>query len=85
LVKWVVLSNVTEAKLLAANDFALVEILFAQQDATERRFAGAVAADEADLLVVGQRAARPVEQLLVPVALVGVEKLKDDGHGVNDE
>ena len=53
------LPQVAEPQLLAADDFAGVEFLVAQQDAAERALAGAVAADEADLLVVGQRAARP--------------------------
>ena len=64
----------------AADDFARVELLFAQQHAAERRFAGPVAADEADLLIVGQRAARPVEQRLLAVAFVGVDELENDGH-----
>ena len=55
----IVLPQVAEPQLAAADDLAGVEFLVAQQDAAERRLAGPVAADEADLLVVGQRAARP--------------------------
>ena len=77
----IVLPQVAEPELAAADDFAGVELFVAQQDAAEGRFAGAVAADEADLLIVGQRAARAVEQVLVAVAFVGVLSWRTTGTG----
>ena len=77
--KRVVLPQVAEAQLLAADDVAGVEFLVAEQNAAERALAGAVAADEADFLIVGQCAVGAVEQLLVAVAFVGVLR-ENDGH-----
>jgi hypothetical protein len=71
-VKGIVLTQVPKLQFSAANDFAGVEFLFPQQDPTERTLSRTVSPYEADLLVVRQSAACPVEQLLVPVAFVGV-------------
>ena len=71
----IVLPQIADAQLAAADDFAGVEFFVAQEDAAERRLARPVAADEADFLVIGQRAARPIEQVLVAVALMGIDKL----------
>ena len=46
----------------------------------QRAFAGAVAADEPDLDVVGQRGLGAVEQHLVAVALAGVLDLQQHSH-----
>ena len=62
------------------DDFAPFELLFAQQDAEQRALAGAVAADEADLHVFGQRHFGIVEQDLAAEALVGVLQLHQHGH-----
>ena len=78
--KRIVLPQIAEPQLAAADDFAGVEFFVAQQDAAERRFAGAVAADQADLLIVGQATARPIEQRLVAVALVGIANGNQRGH-----
>ena len=76
----IVLPQVADAQLAAADDFAGVEFFVAQQDAAERRFAGPVAADQADFLVIGQGAAGTVEQVLIAVALMGIDKLENDWH-----
>ena len=77
------LPQVANAELAAADDFAGVELFVTEQYAAERRFAGAVATDQADLLIVGQGAAGAVEQILVTVALMGIDQLEDDGHRWN--
>jgi hypothetical protein len=74
------LTQIAEAELAAADHFAGVEFFLAQEDAAEGRLAGAVAADEAHLLVVGERAAGAVEEVLVAIAFVGVVELEDYGH-----
>ena len=66
----IVLAQIAQPQLGMADDLALVELFFAQQDAQQRALAGAVAADEADLDVVGDRGFGTVEQHLVAIALV---------------
>ena len=63
-----------------ADDLAAVEFLFAEQDAQQRALAGPVAADEADLHVVGDRRLRAVQQHLVAVTLVGILDLQQHSH-----
>ena len=50
--KRVVLPQIAEPQLGMADDFATFQFFFTQEDAQERAFAGAVAADESDLYVV---------------------------------
>ena len=54
----IVLPQVAQPQLRMANDLAAVQLLVAQQHAAERRLAGAVAADEADLVRVGRASPR---------------------------
>ena len=55
----IVLLQIAQPQIPAAGDFAGVEFFFAQQDAAKRRFAGPVAADQADFLIVGQAQLAP--------------------------
>jgi hypothetical protein len=70
-----VLANVAESQLPAAHDFARVQLFLIQEHSTEGRLARAVAADESHFLIIGQRAAGPVEQRLLAVAFVGIDEL----------
>ena len=63
-----------------ADDLAGVEFLLAEDDPQQRALAGAVAADEPDLAVVGDRGRGPVEQHLVAVPLAGVLDVEQNGH-----
>jgi hypothetical protein len=72
----IVLPQVAEPQLGMADHFAAVEFFFAQQHTEQRRLARAVAADEADLHVVGDRRLGAVEQDLIAVALVSVLDLQ---------
>ncbi len=76
----IVLPQIAQPQTFGLDHFARVEFLFAQQDPAERRLAGAVAANQANLLVIGQGAGGPVQQQLVAVAFVGVLQSEDDGH-----
>ena len=55
----VVLPQVAQAELFAADHLPRVEFLVAQKDAAERALARPVSADQADLLVVRECAAGP--------------------------
>ena len=75
------LPQIAQPQLGMADDLAAVELFLAQQDAQQRALAGAVAADEADLHVVGERGrSAAVEQHLVAVAFVSILDLQQHGH-----
>ncbi len=60
--KGIVLAQVAQPQLGVADDLAFVEIFLAQQNAQQGGLAGAVAADETDFHVVGDRGFGAVEQ-----------------------
>jgi hypothetical protein len=70
--KRIVLTQVAELELGVADDLAPVELFLAQQDAQERALARAVAADEANLHIVGERSLGAVQQHLVAIALLRI-------------
>ncbi len=78
--KGIVLPQVAQPQFGVEECLATVEFLFAQEHAQQRRFTGSVAADEADLDVVGQRRLGPVEQHLIAVALVSILDLNQHRH-----
>ena len=59
---------------------AAVEFLLAQQDSQQRRFPGAVSADEAHLDAIRDRRLGVVKQNLIAIAFVGSTNLNEKGH-----
>ena len=78
--KRVVLPQVAQPQPGEANDVAGVEFLFAEDDPQEGALAGAVAADEADLAVIGDRGGGVLEEDLVAIPLRGVLNVEENGH-----
>ena len=78
--KRVVLAEIPEAQPGEADDVAGVELLFAEDDPQEGALAGAVAADEADLAVIGDRGGGVLEEDLVAIPLRGVLNVEENGH-----
>ncbi len=78
--KRIVLPQVAQPQFRVADHFAAVEFLFAQEHAEQRRLARSVAAHETHLDVVNQRRLGPVQQHLVPVALVSILDLNQHRH-----
>jgi hypothetical protein len=77
----IVLAQIAHPQLGMEDHFAGVEFLFAEQNAAEGGLAGAVAADEADLVVVGEDGFGALQQDLVAVTFVSVFDLNENGHG----
>jgi len=73
--KRIVLSQIAQPQLAAPYHFAGVEFFVAQKYPAKRTFARTVATDEPNLLIVGQRAASPVEQFLIAVAFESILQL----------
>jgi hypothetical protein len=71
--KRIVLPQVTKAQSAATDHFSRVERFVPQQHLADGALARSVAADQSNLLVVRQRAARSQQKLLLAIALVGVE------------
>ena len=78
--KRIVLTEIPEAEPGEADDVAGVEFLFAEDDPQEGALAGAVAADEPDLAVVGDRGGGVLEENLMAIPLRGVLDVEENGH-----
>jgi hypothetical protein len=76
----VVLPQVAQPQLRMANHFAFVQLFVAQQNAAQGRLARAVAADKSHFVGVGDRHLGAVEQGLMPIALMSVDKLQEHCH-----
>ena len=77
----IVLPEIAKPQPGMPDDLAGVEFLLAEDHAEERAFSRAVASDEANLAVVGDRGTGLVEEHLITVALGGVFDIEQHGHG----
>ena len=78
--KRIMLPQIAQPEPGEADDVAGVELLFAEDDPQEGALAGAVAADEPDLAVVGDRGGGVLEEDLMAIPLRGVLDVEENGH-----
>ena len=78
--KRIVLTQITQLQFGVPNDFAAIEFFFAQQNAKQGAFTGAVATDKADFSIVDDGRLSIVKQHLVAIAFAGVFNLQQYGH-----